>query len=348
MDVADFDYELPPELVAQEPPPIRGGARMLVMARDSGDCELTRFSAFPSFLREGDCLVLNDTRVLYARLYGRRVPSGGRVEALLLEAVSGTRWRCLLRPGRRLRPGQCVAIDEAADAEFRVEGRGDDGTFVVCFDDVDVPALLNDAGHVPLPPYIQRPDVGSDRERYQTVYARTPGAVAAPTAGLHFTPAILDQARAKGVRVVTVTLHVGAGTFRPVKAARVEDHVMHEERFVLGEETADAISACRARGGRVIAVGTTAVRTLESCVVPGTRTVAPREGRTQLFLHPPHTPQVVDALLTNFHLPKSTLLMLVASFSSVERVLAAYELAVRERMRFFSYGDCMLLVQQAG
>ena len=348
MRVADFDYELPPELIAQTPPPTRDASRLLVMERATGACELRTFRDFPGYLRPGDCLVLNDTRVFPARLFARRATAGaGRVELLLLEPLAhppGQAWKSMAKPGRRLKAGEVLTLEEAPGETVTITGRLEDGTFAVRFSAADVPALLERAGRVPLPPYIEREADAADRERYQTVYADRAGAVAAPTAGLHFTPELLAGIAAAGMAVTRVTLHVGPGTFQPVKAERIEEHVMHAERYELSPETAALVNGTRARGGRVVAVGTTSVRVLESCVVPGTHTVAPGRGETRLFLHPPKTPQVVDALLTNFHLPHSTLLMLVSCFSSWERIQAAYALAVRERFRFFSYGDCMLLV----
>jgi S-adenosylmethionine:tRNA ribosyltransferase-isomerase len=343
MNVSDFDYHLPDELVAQHPAAKRDLSRLLVMDRETGACDLRVFADFPDYVRAGDCLVVNDTRVIAARLFGHRDPSGGRVEAFVLEDRGAGRWQALLRPGRRLKPGARVVLENEAGT-FTVRDHLEDGTFEIQFDTDDVYSLLEKAGHVPLPPYIQREASAEDRERYQTVYAREPGAVAAPTAGLHFTPEILEKVRALGVRIVHVTLHVGAGTFKPVKAERIEDHIMHEEAYEITPEAAATINDTRATGGRVIAVGTTSVRTLESCADPATRTVRAERGRTRIFLHPPKRPVVVDGLLTNFHLPKSTLLMLVSCFSSREKVMAAYELAVKERFRFYSYGDAMLLL----
>jgi S-adenosylmethionine:tRNA ribosyltransferase-isomerase len=343
MKVSDFDYDLPEELIAQRPAADRAGSRMLVLERETGSCRIALFRAFPEFMRAGDCLVLNDTRVIAARLFGRREPSGGRVEAFVLAERSPGRWQALLRPGRRLRAGARVRI-EGVDLGFSVVSHNADGTFDVEFDTTDVLQVLDRAGHLPLPPYIRREDEGADRQRYQTVYAARPGAVAAPTAGLHFTPEILDATREKGVQLVHVTLHVGAGTFKPVKAEQVENHVMHEEAYELSAPAAATINRTRDNGGRIIAVGTTSVRVLETCADARTGHVQPGRGSTDIFLHPPKRPHAVDGLLTNFHLPRSTLLMLVAAFSSTERVLAAYRLAIRERFRFYSYGDCMLLL----
>ena len=344
MNVSDFDYDLPADLIAQVPAERREFSRLLVMQRQSGRCAVHGFRDLGQFLRPGDLLVLNDTRVIAARLLGRRDPSGGAVEAFLLHALAPQRWQCLLRPGRRLHPGERVCLDAAPGVGFRVTQRRQDGTFEIEFEAPDVLALLDQAGQVPLPPYIQREPSAADRERYQTVYAAHPGAVAAPTAGLHFTRPLLADLRARGVQTAFVTLHIGAGTFKPVQADRVEDHVMHEEAYDLPAETADLVRLTRTRGGRVIAVGTTSVRTLETCADPATRTVIAGHGQTRIFLYPPQTPAVCDGLLTNFHLPRSTLIMLVSCFSSTAHVLAAYRLAVQERLRFYSYGDCMLLL----
>ncbi len=343
MNVADFDYDLPEELIAQHPAARRDQSRLLVMDRATGACQLRMFGDFPQFVRPGDCLVLNDTKVIAARLFGRRDPTGGHVEAFLLEERAPGRWQALLRPGRRLDPGSRVLLDGEPHT-FVVTARLDDGTFEIEFDTTDVLGLLERAGRVPLPPYIQREASAEDVERYQTVYATRPGAVAAPTAGLHFTPEILAGLETTGVKIARVTLHVGPGTFQPVKAERIEDHIMHEEAYEISPEAAATINGTRAAGGRVIAIGTTSVRTLESCADPATRTVRAERGRTRIFLHPPKQPVVTDALLTNFHLPKSTLLMLVSCFASTETVMAAYRLAVQERFRFYSYGDAMLLL----
>ena len=341
MTLADFDFELPPELIAQFPPPARTDARMLVLERATGRCELRTFPDILAYLRPGDCLVLNDTRVLPARLVARR-ENGGDAELLLVEELEPGVWSGLVRPGKRFRHGGTVTLVQAPAVQVRIEGALDEGLYKLRFPQPDVLALLEQAGTIPLPPYIEREATAADRERYQTVYARQPGAVAAPTAGLHFTPALLAAAAAQGVSVAHVTLHVGPGTFRPVKVENLDDHIMHEEVYHLLPEAAASINAARRNGGRVVAVGTTSVRVLETCAHAGE--VVPGQGRTRLFLHPPKTPAVTDLLLTNFHLPRSTLLMLVATFTPREHLLAAYRLAVAERFRFFSYGDCMLLV----
>ncbi|HEX6881991.1 MAG TPA: tRNA preQ1(34) S-adenosylmethionine ribosyltransferase-isomerase QueA [Planctomycetota bacterium] len=353
MRLSDFDYELPPERIAQAPVAVRDEARLLVHERGPGRTQHRRVRELGELLRAGDLLVLNDTRVLHARLFARRA-SGGRVELLLVEP-SGREgeWRALVHPARRLRAEEGLALEggservrlvarertpEGAPAmEWRV--RLEDAAGRV----LDPLEVMARAGHVPLPPYVTRPDAQTDVERYQTVYARVPGAVAAPTAGLHFTPGLLADLAARGIERASVTLHVGPGTFQPVKSARVEEHVMHAERFELPPETAAAVRATRARGGRVVAVGTTVVRVLESSVEPGGE-VRPGRGETRLFLVPGAEFRATDALLTNFHLPRSTLLMLVCAFAGRERVLGLYREALDQGYRFYSYGDAMLLL----
>jgi S-adenosylmethionine:tRNA ribosyltransferase-isomerase len=346
MQVSDFDYYLPPELIAQHPAPHREESRMMVLQRNSGQRQVTSFASFPSYLRSGDCLVLNDTRVIPARLLGNREGSGGKVEAFLLEQQKeASCWQALLRPGRRLPPGSKVIVN-GGESSFTVEEKLDDGTFLIRFSRSDVLGLLEQCGQVPLPPYINRAPEQDDKERYQTVYATVPGAVAAPTAGLHFTEGILAELAAKGIQIVRLTLHVGAGTFKPVEVANIEDHVMHEENYSLCENAAAVINRTRQNGGKIFCVGTTTVRVLETCADPDTGRVQPGSGRTSIFLHPPKKTVAVDGLLTNFHLPKSTLLMLVCTFCEQQHVFAAYAEAIQARMRFFSYGDCMLLLPE--
>ena len=342
MNVSDFDYELPEELIAQVPAPERRASRMLVMSRTTGDCEVRKFAEFAEYLRPGDCLVLNDTRVIPARIFGIKIPTGGAVEALLTTPVRDGVWQAMLKPGSRLPPGSRVAIT-GSDAEFEVTGRDTAGTFEITFSTTAVPQLLQTCGHMPLPPYIRRTAAAADAIRYQTVYNAVPGAVAAPTAGLHFDETMLEQIEAMGVAITRLTLHIGIGTFQPVTVERLEDHVMHTEQYELGAEAAACINQRRAAGGRVIAVGTTSVRVLETCTADDGDT-QPGAGATGIFLYPPYTPRSVDVLLTNFHLPRSTLLMLVSTFAKHEHVWAAYQRAIVERMRFYSYGDCMLLV----
>lgn len=344
MQLSDFDYHLPPELIAQNPAKHRADSRMLVLNRDSGNCELRKFSDLPEYIRPDDCLVINNTRVIPSRLHGHRAKTAGKVEILLVEETGPACWTALMKPGRRIHPGDSVIIKGQQPTMVKVLGRAPDGkAFRLQFDTTEVLDMLERNGAIPLPPYIQRPDNPEDRERYQTVYAREPGAVAAPTAGLHFTPELLDQLRTRGVSIVEVTLHVGPGTFRPVQTEHIEDHEMHEERYRLSNTAARTINRCRQRGGRVIAVGTTSVRVLETCATKQ-RTVLPGNGRTRIFLHPPKTPMVCDGLITNFHLPRSTLIMLVATFATIDHVKNAYSMAVNERFRFYSYGDCMLLL----
>ena len=341
MKVTDFNFDLPEELIAQYPAEHREDSRMLVMGRKSGDCSIHGFKEIVNYFEPGDCLVINDTKVLRARLWGTRQGTGGRVQAFVLKQVGGKLWECMLRPGRRLPPGSVV---ELADfGTFTVTEKKPDGTFVVRFDVPDVLELMEKAGQIPLPPYITRTPTKEDQERYQTVYADHPGAVAAPTAGLHFTREILAEIEAKGVRIARLTLHVGAGTFKPVSVENIEDHVMHEETYILPAEAAETINATHQSGHRVICTGTTTVRVLETCVIPGTRKVRAGTGNTSIFLYPPYKAIVPDALLTNFHLPQSTLLMLICTFAEKDKIMAAYKLAVENRMRFFSYGDCMLL-----
>ncbi len=330
---SDFDYHLPPEAIAQHPGE-RGESRLLVLGRTTGE---RRFAELPDLLDPGDLLVVNDTRVIPARLRARR-PTGGRVEILLVEREESASWWCLLRPGRRLPPGAPLAVEGGPSA--RVEERAD-GRFRLTFEQPIEP-LLKEIGETPLPPYIDRPVEPRDRERYQTVYAARPGAVAAPTAGLHFTPALLAALERRGIRQASLTLHVGPGTFRPVKAENPEEHVLDSERFEIPEATAEAVAATRRNGRRVVAVGTTVVRSLEAAATSD-GLVAAGAGRTGLYIRPGYGFRVVDRLITNFHLPRSTLLMLVCAFAGRNRVLDAYRQAVGSGFRFYSYGDAMLV-----
>jgi len=344
VDISEFDYELPPELIAQEPLPERDASRLLVLDRRTGGTSHHAFAELPELLAAGDLVVVNRSRVIPARLLGRRA-KGGEAEILLVRDRGEGRWEAMVRPGRHLRPGQRVTIDEDLSVMVESEALDESGRRQVRLLSKrrDIEGALERCGHTPLPPYIRRPDRPADRERYQTVYARESGSVAAPTAGLHFTAALLTRLRERGVERAEVVLHVGPGTFQPVKAARVEDHRVAPEPYAVPLDTAAAVRSTQARGGRVVGVGTTTARTLESAA-GSDGTVAAGEGETGLVIVPGHHFRVLDALLTNFHLPRSSLLLLVAAFAGREAVLRAYAEAVRLRYRFYSYGDAMLIV----
>jgi S-adenosylmethionine:tRNA ribosyltransferase-isomerase len=408
--VADFDFDLPAELIAQQPPAERGQSRMLVMSRVTGALRDASFAEFPSLLNPGDLLVLNESRVIPARLYARRTTvrdrqqPTGEVEVLLTEPAAreagGNLWRALVKPGRKVGVGERLAFSSptgAVELEAEVLERGQFGERLLCFQPVeDFFAVLDRIGHMPLPPYIRREDAAADRERYQTVFSRERGSVAAPTAGLHFTPGVLDALTDKGVEIARVTLHVGLGTFAPLRVERVDEVRLHRERYTLSAATAEAINRARRERRRIVAVGTTVVRTLEHCALQAHRAsqaagrllqpdgtslpsasgllpsadsqpqpacgllpsapgqlqpadrpllsaselLQPHSGETEIFISPGFEFRVVGALLTNFHLPQSSLLMLVSAFAGREPVLAAYRHAVQQRYRFFSYGDC--------
>lgn len=348
MNLAEFDYELPEALIAQEPAVRRDGSRLMILDRDTGAVVHSRFTSLPDELLAGDLLVLNDTKVLPARLRGRK-PSGGAVEVLLVEPNGedgGTSvWNALLAGGKSIRFGTELQLRGGLKA-IPLAREGDVWRVKLVHEHPGAMEAIEAAGEVPLPPYIHRahgdPREASDRERYQTVFARVPGAVAAPTAGLHFTPELLASLAARGVEIAFITLHVGLGTFSPVRVEEVTAHRMHAEAFVIPEATAGAVARTRARGGRVVAVGTTVARTLETRA-DDAGGVASGSGRSSLFIYPGFHFRVVDALLTNFHLPQSTLLMLVCAFAGTPRVLDAYRAAVREGYRFFSFGDAMLV-----
>lgn len=344
MQREDFSFDLPEALIAQEPLADRSASRLLVLDGATGATSHTEFRKLGDALRPGDLLVCNDTRVIPARLFGRK-DSGGEVEILVERVLPDGEVIAQVRASKRPKPGRRIHFDDdrggTVSAEVLAEEAG--GFLRLAFaDDLEVAALLDAVGHMPLPPYIRRPDQEADRERYQTVFARRPGAVAAPTAGLHFTPELLAELSSRGVEQAYVTLHVGAGTFQPMRVSRIEEHRMHRERLEVSAEAADAIAACRERGGRVVAVGTTVVRTIESAA-DAAGGVSPAMMETDIFIRPGHRFRVVDAMITNFHLPESTLLMLVSAFAGREHILAAYAEAVVERYRFFSYGDAMLL-----
>ncbi len=345
MILADYDYALPEELIAQYPAPERDGARLMVVDRKARRLHHTVFKSFPDFLRPGDCLVVNETRVFPARLNGYRPGTRGAVELLLVRG-DGECWEVLARPGRRLRKGAEVAFPNV-DLVAEVTAVLPSGRRLVRFKGgVTVEAVLKSQGRIPLPPYIRREEQPTDRDRYQSVYARTPGAVAAPTAGLHFTSGLLDRIRASGVEIVRVLLHVGPGTFRPVDAEDPRRHEMDAEYFEIGPDAAGKVNACRRNGARVVAVGTTTVRALESSAsrTTGGWNLNAGSGWTRLFVYPPYRFKLIDTLVTNFHLPGSTLLMLVSAFADRTFILEAYEEAVRKRYRFYSYGDAMLIL----
>ncbi len=354
MLVSDFSYHLPPELIAQEPVNQRDQSRLLMLRRADGSLAHHVFSDVPAFLRAGDLLVLNDTRVLRARLRGHKTHGGGRVEILLGEELGPNDWWVMLRPGKRVRIGTTLSFPRPGGAPIHavVKEKDAEGLCRLVFEGIDnLRGVLDEIGEVPLPPYIERPDHPDwsiDAERYQTVYARAAGAVAAPTAGLHFTPALLSGLEQQGVELCRVTLHVGLGTFAPVKTSTLAGHVMHAERFELSAIAADQINRARAAGRRIVAVGTTCVRLLEHAALEGDLRAG--SGQTRLFVTPPFHFRIVNALITNFHLPESTLLMLVSAFADPggmrgrPMVLEAYAEAVRRRYRFFSYGDAMLIL----
>jgi len=358
---ADFSFDLPPELIAQHPAARRDHSRLLVLHRPSGTTEHRRFPDLLGFLKPDDVLVLNDSRVIPARLYGNNVQTGGKFELLLVSENVTNDWWAMMKPGKRAQVGTQIKLRSARagspaqpDITATVLEVNDEGHRRLQFSGVkNILDVLNDIGEMPLPPYIERNSAeftSEDAERYQTVYAQPAGSVAAPTAGLHFTPELLRQIRALGVEVHFVTLHVGLGTFAPVKAETLDAHTMHEERFQVSDATARAVNDAKSTGRRVIAVGTTSVRVLESVAAQNNGTITAGSGRTRIFIHPPYAFKIVDALLTNFHLPCSTLLMLVSAFaaphqmSGREIVLSAYAEAIREHYRFFSYGDAMLIL----
>jgi S-adenosylmethionine:tRNA ribosyltransferase-isomerase len=353
LNLSEFSFDLPPELIAQEPPALRGGSRLLVMHRAGGTLDDRTFAELPALLRPGDLLVLNDTRVFPARLLGRRLPGGGAAECLLVRRVEPSTdgrtevWEALVHPGQRLKSGSRLEFgsgDRALEGqvlERRFHGRR---TVRLTAAAGRVEDLVDAIGHVPLPPYIKRADSPADRERYQTVYARDRGSIAAPTAGLHFTPEILTALDARGVERTAVTLHVGYGTFEPIRVDRVEEHRVQPEHYEVSIETARALTRALAEQRRIIAVGTTTTRTLESLEITAAGEVQPVSGSTDLFIYPGFRFRLISGLVTNFHLPRSSLLVLVSAFAGRERVLAAYRHAVERRYRFYSYGDAMMII----
>jgi S-adenosylmethionine:tRNA ribosyltransferase-isomerase len=357
MDIREFDFDLPAELIAQEPAAERSAARLLYLDRVSGSITHSTISALPNLLRAGDVVVVNNTRVFPARLLGRRVPSGGAVECLLMNCLgsdprqSETRqsetWEALVHPGQKLKPGARVVFEGVRTLHGEILERRFFGRRVVRLwteDESSVDEAVDAIGHVPLPPYIKRGDRVDDRQRYQTVFARARGSVAAPTAGLHFTPALLQALTACGVAVAEITLHVGYGTFQPVRAERIEEHRVEAERYEIDAAAASLINQALAEDRRVIAVGTTTTRTLEAVAHEHGGRIEPGAGVTDLFIHPGFDFRVIRGLLTNFHLPRSSLLMLVAAFAGLDRVRDAYAAAIDARYRFYSYGDATLIL----
>lgn len=347
MKVEDFDYELPEKFIAQKPVEKRDSSKLMVLDRKNDTISHRHFSDILEYLNEGDCLVLNNSKVIPARLFGEKESTGVKVEFLLIKRIEGDTWETMVRPGRRLKKGDRVKFGE--DFAAVIKDYGNDGTRIVEFEYKGIfMERLEELGNMPLPPYIERPDNSDDRERYQTVYCKDEGSVAAPTAGLHFTEELLKKAEAKGVKLVYVTLHVGIGTFRPVKCEDVEDHHMHFEEYHIDKEAADTINSVKRNGGRVIAVGTTSTRTLESAAYfdekEGRYLLKAGTDNTGIFIYPGYEFKMIDSLITNFHLPKSTLLMLISALYDREKILAAYEEAKTHDYRFFSYGDAMLIL----
>jgi S-adenosylmethionine:tRNA ribosyltransferase-isomerase len=357
MFVRDFDFDLPPELIAQEPPADRSGARLLYLPRTTGPVRHSRVTELPALLQPGDLLVVNNTRVFPARLLGHRVPSGGAVECLLVARLDdhhpssrtepGELWEALVHPGQKLKPGSQMVFEGAAMLHGEILERRFFGRRTVRLwtdDGTAVQDAVERIGHVPLPPYIKRDDRASDRERYQTVFARSSGSIAAPTAGLHFSPPLIAALSERGIQVAEITLHVGYGTFQPVRVERVDEHRVEPERYEISEITANTINLALEEDRRVIAIGTTTTRTLEAVGHEHGGRIAAGRGTTGLFIYPGFDFKVIGGLLTNFHLPHSSLLMLVCAFAGRERVLAAYREAVNEKYRFYSYGDAMLIL----
>ena len=350
MHINDFDYELPEELIAQKPQKDRDKCRLMVLRRSDNSIEHRHFFDILEYLKEGDCLLLNDSKVIPARLYGIKEGTGARVEFLLIKRIEGDTWETMVRPGKRLKPGDSVLFSDEEGKKLRAEilDYGEDGTRIVKMEyDGILMERLEEIGSMPLPPYISRPSNDEDKDDYQTVYCHEEGSVAAPTAGLHFTTELLEKAREKGVKIAFVTLHVGIGTFRPVKCETIENHHMHFEEYSVSEETAEIVNQTILSGGRVISVGTTSTRTAESAACfnekSGKYLLKAGSGSTDIFIYPGYEFKIIESLITNFHLPKSTLMMLVSALYDREHILKAYDEAVREKYRFFSYGDAMFI-----
>ena len=348
MKKSDFWFDLPEELIAQKPADKRDGSRLLVVHRNDHTLEHKHFFDIIDYLKEGDCLVLNNSKVLPARLFGIKEGTGAKIEFLLIKRIEGDTWETMVRPGKRMKPGDSVVFCEEPLLKATVKDYGPDGTRIVDFEYEGIfMERLEEVGSMPLPPYIERTSEEDDKDRYQTVYCQEEGSVAAPTAGLHFTPQLLQKARDKGVKIAYVTLHVGIGTFRPVKVEKIEDHHMHFEEYFVEEEAAKTINDTILAGGRIVSVGTTSTRTVESAAVfdeaSGKYLVQAGSGSTGIFIYPGYEFKIIKSLITNFHLPKSTLLMLISALYNREDILRVYDIAVKEQYRFFSYGDAMFI-----
>lgn len=340
MNVSDFNYELPKELIAQDPLEKRSESRLMVLDKVTGKVTHKHFYDIIEYINEGDCLIINNTKVIPARLYGVKEDTGAAIEILLLRRVDGNTWECLSRPGKKARVGARIVFGEGL-LKGEIIDVIEEGNRLICFEyDGIFEEILDKLGEMPLPPYITHKL--QDKSRYQTVYAKYDGSAAAPTAGLHFTPELLQRLRDKGVKIAEVTLHVGLGTFRPVKVENVLEHHMHSEYYEITKDACDIINNTKANGGKVISVGTTSTRTVESAADEN-GLLTPKKGDTDIFIYPGFNFKVIDSLITNFHLPESTLIMLVSALAGRENVLAAYEEAVKERYRFFSFGDAMLI-----
>lgn len=340
MDLKDFNYDLPEELIAQDPLEDRSSSRLMVLHKDTGRIEHKIFRDIIDYLNPGDCLVINDTKVIPARLMGIKEDTGAAIEVLLLKRNADDVWECLVKPGKKARTGAIIVFGEGLLVGEIVDVIEDGNRMIKFHYEGIFEEILDKLGQMPLPPYITHKL--QDKNRYQTVYARNEGSAAAPTAGLHFTKELLEKIKEKGVNVVSITLHVGLGTFRPVKVDKIEEHHMHTETFNISKEAADTINRARAAGGRVIAVGTTSCRTLESAAADD-GTIPARSGDTDIFIYPGYKFKAIDCLITNFHLPESTLIMLVSALAGRDNIMNAYETAVKERYRFFSFGDAMFI-----
>lgn len=340
MDLKDFNYDLPEELIAQDPLEDRSSSRLMVLHKDTGSIEHKIFRDIIDYLNPGDCLVINDTKVIPARLMGIKEDTGATIEVLLLKRNADDVWECLVKPGKKARTGARIVFGEGLLVGEIVDVIEDGNRMIKFHYEGIFEEILDKLGQMPLPPYITHKL--QDKNRYQTVYARNEGSAAAPTAGLHFTKELLEKIKEKGVNVVSITLHVGLGTFRPVKVDKIEEHHMHTETFNISKEAADTINRARAAGGRVIAVGTTSCRTLESAAADD-GTIPARSGDTDIFIYPGYKFKAIDCLITNFHLPESTLIMLVSALAGRDNIMNAYETAVKERYRFFSFGDAMFI-----